>query len=173
MSKYDQDVEEVNPNLIPIMNLFTALIPFLLMSAVFYQMAIIQITIPVASSSGETDIAKEEDKITLNLQIFEDRFEMSASSDTLAPEVISKLKATIPRPKSDDQKAVYEELSKAAHQIKGKYVSSDTTIVVPEEDIPYQVIIEAVDAVRRIRLPEQNNATVMLFPKVVLSSRVK
>ena len=173
MSKYDQDVEEVNPDLIPIMNLFTALIPFLLMSAVFYQMAVIQITIPVASESGETDIAKEDDKVTLNLQIFQDRFELSGSSDTLPPEVVARLKATIPRPKSDDQKPVLEELSKAAHQIKGKYISSDTTIIVPEEDIPYQTIIEAMDAVRKIRLADQGNALVMLFPKVVLSSRVK
>lgn len=173
MSKHVTELEDATPNLIPIMNLFTALIPFLLMSAVFYQMAIIQITIPVASSTGDTDIAKEEDKITLNLQIFRDRFELSGSSDTLPPEMIKKLKATILRLKGDDDSAVYEKLTKAAHEIKGKYISSDTTIIVPEDDIPFQVVIFAMDAVRRRRLPDKGNATVMLFPKVVLSSRVK
>ncbi len=111
MSKFVTEVEDATPNLIPIMNLFTALIPFLLMSAVFYQMSIIQITIPVISSTGDTDVAKEEDKITLNLQIFPDRFELSGSSDTLPPEMVKKLRATIPRPKSDDDSAVYEELT--------------------------------------------------------------
>lgn len=173
MSRYAQEVEEVNPDLIPIMNLFTALIPFLLMSAVFYQMSMIQISVPVASSTGETDIAKEEDKITLNLQIFPDRFELSASSDTLEPEIIKTLKDTVPRGKADDDK-VFDELSRAAHKIKGKYTASDTVIIVPEDDISYETIVQSMDAVRQIRLDRDGTISlVKLFNRPVLSSRVK
>ena len=131
MNKYAREVEDVTPNLIPIMNLFTALIPFLLMGAVFYRMSIIQITIPTASSTGETDIAKEEEKITLNLQIFPDRFEISASSDTLTPDVLGTLAATVPRVPGDDE-AVLEQVSRVAHRIKMTYPKSETVIVVPE-----------------------------------------
>ena len=174
MSKFVREVEDVTPNLIPIMNLFTALIPFLLMSAVFYRMSIIQISVPVASESGETDIAKEEDKITLNLQIFPDRFDLSGSSDTLPPEIVKTLKTTVPRAKTDDPEPVYEELSHAAHQIKGKYTASNTVIIVPEDEVPYEDIVWASDAVRKIKLERDGDTVwVTLFPKVVLSSRVK
>lgn len=173
MSKLLREAEEVNPNLIPIMNLFTALIPFLLMSAVFYQMSVIQITIPVASSTGETDIAKEEDKITLNLQILPDRFELSAASDTMEPAKLEALRATLKRVEGDEAKvkAMYAQISAAARKIKGNYISSDTVIVVPEPEINYEVIIGAVDAVRKFR--EEDGGSVRLFDKVVLSARVK
>lgn len=182
MSRLAPEIEEANPNLIPIMNLFTALIPFLLMSAVFYQMSMIQISVPVASTTGETDIAKEDDKITLNLQIFKDRFELSASSDTLEPAKLAALKAAVPRltgGNADPANAgkpdpVYEELTKKAHEIKGDYIASDTVIIVPEEDIPYQIIIEAMDALRSTVVERDGvKSRVKLFPKVVLSSRVK
>jgi hypothetical protein len=164
--------DEVQLNLIPIMNLFTTLIPFLLMSAVFFRLSIIQITVPVASETGETDIAKEEDKITLNLQIFADRFELSASSDTLEPEKVKALRATIDR-KALAGEAAYAKLSEEAYRIKGKYTGSDTAIVVPESDVAYEDVVGAIDAARDIRLVKENNARVVLFPKVVLSSRVK
>jgi len=175
VSKYAKEIDEATPNLIPIMNLFTALIPFLLMSAVFFRLSIIQISVPVASESGETDISKEEDKITLNMQIFPDRFELSASSDSLQPDVLAKLQATI-RKKTDidDPKATFEEITKAAHQIKGQYITSDTVIVVPEDEVPYEDVVGGVDAVRKIVLERDGlNSVVSLFPKVVLSSRVK
>ena len=177
MSKFLREAEEVNPNLIPIMNLFTALIPFLLMSAVFYQMAIIQITIPVASSTGETDIAKEEDKITLNLQILPDRFELSAASDTMEPAKLEKLRATVPwivgeGKKSDEARdKMWQQISKSARMIKGKYVASETVIIVPEPEIDYNRIIRAMDAVRGFR--EEDGGRVRLFDKVVLSARVR
>lgn len=174
MGKFDREVEECNPNLIPIMNLFTALIPFLLMSAVFYRLSIIQISVPVNAEGGETDIAKEEDKITLNLQVFPDRFEMSASSDTLTPDILKRMVATVPRANADDQEPVLRQLSEEAHRIKGKYTSSDTVIIVPEDNIPFQDVIWALDSVRNIKLErEGEQVSVTLFPKVVLSSRVK
>ena len=174
MSKFAKEIDEATPNLIPIMNLFTALIPFLLMSAVFFRLSIIQISIPVNAEGGETDIAKEEDKITLNLQVFPDRYEMSASSDTLTPDILKRMVATVPRSKADDQEPVLQQLSQEAHRIKGKYTSSDTVIIVPEDDIGFQDVIWAIDAVRNIKLErEGEQVTVTLFPKVVLSSRVK
>lgn len=174
MSKFTKEVEDVTPNLIPIMNLFTALIPFLLMSAVFFRLSIIQISVPVNAEGGETDIAKEEDKITLNLQIFPDRYEMSASSDTLTPDVLKRMTATVPRSNADDQDPILRQLSEEAHRIKGKYTSSDTVIIVPEDEIGFQDVIYALDAVRNIKLErEGEEVRVTLFPKVVLSSRVK
>ena len=174
MSKYAQDVEDVNPNLIPIMNLFSALIPFLLMSATFFKLAIIQITVPVSAEGGPTDIAKEEDKITLNMQITNDGFELSGSSDTLTPDILAKLKASIPRPTNNYDEALYKQLTEAAMSIKGKYSASDTVIVVAEAELPYEVVVYALDAVRETMIKRGTEDTrVVLFPKAVLSSIIK
>lgn len=176
MSNLVKESEEVTINLIPIMNLFTALIPFLLMSAVFYQLSVVRISVPVASDTGETDIAKEEDKITLNMRITRESFDLSGSSDTLDPSILKRLKAQVPRAEGDEeaQAATYAQLSEAAFQIKGKYTSSDTSIVVPDDDIPYEHVVGALDAVREIWVDRNGDRLrVVLFPRVVLSSLVK
>ncbi|MBI3179440.1 MAG: biopolymer transporter ExbD [Deltaproteobacteria bacterium] len=168
--------QEVNLELTPMMNLLTGLVPFMLMSAAFFQLSVIQISVPVASSTGETDIAKEEDAVTLNLRITATTFDLSASSDTLSPTEVKKLKASIPRVHGDDaaERAVYQQVSEAAYQIKGKYTASDTVIVVPDPEIPYEVVVASMDAVRDI-VQERGGlkSKVTLFPRVVLSSMVK
>ncbi len=169
--------EEVTLNLIPIMNLFTALIPFLLLSAAFFHLAIIKISVPIASESGETDIAKEEDKITLNLNILKDKFELTASSDVLTTKQKEKLHRVVQRPQNPDKevrKATLKELSKMAKEVKNKYTASDTVIIVADGDIPYEEVIEAMDAVREITVERAGiKSRVTLFPKVVLSSIFK
>ena len=151
MSKYAPEQEEVTPNLIPILNLFTALIPFLSMSAAFFHLSVIQVSVPVAGEPGEeTDIAKEDDKITLNLNISETEFKLSASSDTIGPDTLKKLRKTIPKAKGDKQteEAMWEALTSAAADIKGSSIKSDTVIVVADEDVPYEEVVYALDAVR-------------------------
>ena len=178
MAVQRRDPEEVILNLIPIMNLFTALIPFLLLSAAFFHLSIIQITIPVASTeTGETDIAKEEDKITLQMDITATEFQLAAASDTLDPSIIGRLKQNIPRIKGandEAEKAMYDSLRDAAYKIKGTYTASDTVIVTPDPEIPYEEVIHAMDAVREITIERgRMKSKVGLFPRVVLSSRMK
>lgn len=161
----EQDPEEVELNLIPIMNLFTALIPFLLMSAVFYEISIIQITVPTVSQSGDLDAPKEMDKVTLNIELLADRFNLSASSDVQIP----TYKKTIGRTAefADD----LGKLTLEADTLKSKYPKSTTAIIVPGDDIPYQEIIMTMDAVRSNR--RDDGGTVLLFSSVVLTSKVK
>ncbi len=173
-----REVEEVALNLIPIMNLFTAMIPFLLLAAAFFQLSIVKITIPVTGDeTGETDIAKEEDKITLQLDITGTSFEMAAASDTLAPEVVSKLRDRVPRVADADKEALiatYKAVTDAAYRLKGKYAASDTVIVTPDPEIPYEVVVSAIDAVRVTTIERgRDKLPVELFPRVVLSTRLK
>lgn len=170
------DVEETQLNLIPIMNLFTALIPFLLMSAAFFHMAVIQVTVPVASTSGETDVEKEEEKITLTVRLTEKAFEVSTASDTIDPEVLKSFNAKIPRSIDSPEAAEksYAQLSEHAFKIKTQYTESDRAIVVPDNDIPYSQVIETLDALRQtLREISGARRKVALFPKVVLSSLVE
>ena len=170
------EVEETNLNLIPIMNLFTALIPFLLLSAAFSHLAIIKVSVPVASSTGETDVAKEEDKVTLTLRITSEAFELSAASDTIGPEVLGQLAASIPRVLDSGQttEATYASLTEHAFNVKSKYSASDTVVVVPQKAIPFHEVVDAVDAMRlTAREIDGARTRVELFPRVVLSSLVE
>jgi biopolymer transport protein ExbD len=54
-----KEMEDGEPNLVPIMNMFLVIIPFLLMSASFYQIKAVNTSIPVLSSGGE-DKADED-----------------------------------------------------------------------------------------------------------------
>ena len=54
------------------------------------------------------------------------------------------------------------------------YTSSDTVIVTPDAEIPYEDVIHAMDAVREITIERgRMKSKVGLFPRVVLSSRMK
>ncbi len=168
-----REVEDVSLNLIPIMNLFTALIPFLLLSAAFYHLAIIKVSVPVASRTGETDVAKEANEITLNLRITSQAFELSAASDILEPEKLKELSAKVER-KGGEDKAAFAELAERAYKIKSSYPASSTVVVLPDEDVTLSIVVAALDAVRTTtRTVAGQVANVELFPRVVLSSLVK
>lgn len=169
------ELEEIHLNLIPIMNLFTALIPFLLLSAAFFHMGVIQVTVPVASSDGSVDAAKAEDKITLNLRITQNAFVLSASSDTIDPQIIAVLKSEVKRSggKFSEKDPSWEALSQQALKIKGDYVQSDTVIVSPAGDVPYEDVVAALDAVRMATVQRgESKSRVALFSKPVLASMV-
>ena len=168
-------VEETELNLIPIMNLFTALVPFLLLSAIFYRIAIIQVTVPVASSTGDTDVAKEEDKVTLTVRIRPQYFQLSAASDVLDPAALKALESRIERGgDAAARKSACRELEERAFAVKSRYTASDTVIVVPDDEVPYEEVVEALDALRDTRREVAGQLSrVSLFPRVVLSSLVK
>ncbi|MEZ0310376.1 MAG: hypothetical protein ACAI38_01295 [Myxococcota bacterium] len=51
--------------------------------------------------------------------------------------------------------------------IKEKYRASKSVVVVPDDNVPYEVIVKILDAARDTRLVDTKNA--ILFPDVVLS----
>ena len=169
------EVEDTQLNLIPIMNLLTALIPFLLLSATFYHVSIIQVSVPVASEGGETDVEKEPDAITLTLQVLPDRIELGAQSDAMSEKELDEIAATIPRKpaKEASDEEDFTALTDKAFELKTKYAESDTVIVVPKPDIPYNEVVSVMDAVRKTTRDVAGQiASVSVFQRVVLFSKL-
>lgn len=79
--------EEQELDLAPIMNMVVILIPLLLLSVVFVQVAVINITAPKLSMGPQTDTPPEEDKKPLNLTvtIAPNGFRIGAEGGNLAP----------------------------------------------------------------------------------------
>jgi len=159
--------EEENVNLVPIMNLFVALIPFLLMSAAFFNISVINASVP-ALGQGKSELGRTEEKVTIMAQIMSDGFKINATSDSLSRAKLDELRAEIPRKESDLD---FQGLSKYLMSCKQQYPKSDTVILVPDAMINYQDVIQTMDASRHIEEKSDSGEKINyeLFPTVVIS----
>jgi biopolymer transport protein ExbD len=156
-----RDEEEPDVNMIPVMNMFMVLIPFLLMSASFFDIKAINTSVPVHAdtASKEADSQKSQ-KITVVLEIKSNEVRISALSDTPNDLQLSSMETVVPR-------MVGGEISVAAvadhiKSLKARYPASDTMILIPDDEVSYNEIIRTMDCARRYESEE-------LFTNVVLS----
>ena len=153
--------EETEPNMVPIMNMFMVLIPFLLMSASFFHIKAINTSVPVhAEANIEASVKNPDIKVTVVMEIKKDRFHLSALSDQLDAKALQKLEATIVKPAITSKPL--EALAVFLKDIKTQYPASDTMILIPDDAVVYDEIVWAMDCARNM---EQHP----LFPNVVLS----
>lgn len=156
-------------NLIPVMNLFVTLIPFLLLAAAFYHVGVIPTSLP--SQTDETsDVADNTRSVTVNVVIEPDRIELSAASAVLDEETLAGLSVSIPK---TDKGFDLKQLGKALYAIKSKYDQSDTVVVLPSERVKYHQVVEILDATREFKTKgSTGDQGVPLFPVVVMSRKV-
>ena len=153
--------EDPDINMIPIMNMFMVLIPFLLMSASFFHIKAINTSVPVhADTPAKTAQLKEKIKITVVLEIKENQMIISALSDIPNDLSLSGMETVIP--KTAGSEISVAELVAQLRKLKNSYPDSDTMILIPDDDISYREIIRAMDCARSYE-------SVKLFPNVVLS----
>jgi len=170
-SHYRRAKEEVEVNLIPVMNLFVTLIPFLLLAAAFYHVGVIPTSLP-AQTDQKSDIAADPRAVTVNLHLERNRIQLSASSAVLDEETLSRLSLSMPRgPEGFD----LDLLQNVLFQIKQKYEKSDTVIVLPDAEVEYQDVVMVLDTAREMVVDEgtENEERVPLFPVVVMSQMIK
>ncbi len=169
-SRYRSAREDVEVNLIPVMNLFVTLIPFLLLAAAFYHVGVIPTSLP-SQTDGESDVAADVKSVTINLVIEQEKIIMSASNSALSEETLAALSSTIKRKAEGYDLDV---LNKALQAIKKKYKESDTIIVLPGDDVKYQDVVLVLDSARNLPKDEVKPAGTdgALFPVVVLSRKV-
>ena len=153
--------EEPDINMIPIMNMFMVLIPFLLMSASFFHIKAINTSVPVhADTPAKVESQKPKAKITVVLEIKDHQLRISALSDTPNDVALSDMEIVIPRKPGSEISAA--ELAVNLKKLKAGYPDSDTMILIPDDDVSYREIIRAMDCARSYESEK-------LFPNVVLS----
>ncbi|NOZ85825.1 MAG: hypothetical protein GXP49_06115 [Deltaproteobacteria bacterium] len=167
-------------NIIPMMNLICLLIPFLLLSAEFIKIAVINVSSPQLGTGPSPTAQKKEkqDKQPLNLTIAitDQGFTIAGSGAVLGAEDNSG-GPTIPlkeRYDKDLRKNVldydYEALTKKLDDIK-KIAPDETQVIISAEpDIKYKVLIKTMDASRETK--DEEGGTKFLFPDVVLSAGI-
>ncbi len=162
--------KEVDVNLIPVMNLFVVLIPFLLLAAAFMHIGVIATSLP-SQTDAASDIAADTKSVTVNLMIEKDTIQISASNAVLDEATLASLAFSLPKGKDGFD---LEILGKALHEIKLRYENSDTVIVLPQDEVEYQQIVQILDAAREITFSPgtADELKIPLFPVVVLSRKV-
>lgn len=153
-------------NLIPIMNLFVALIPFLLICAAFFNVSVINASVP-AIQKDRSDLASTEDSVTLLVHLLPSGYRISASSETLDRASLDALRTEIPR---QGDKPDLERFTRHLAACKELYPKSDTMILAADPSIVYQELIETMDAARTWKRSEEGREIVSeLFPNVVVA----
>ncbi|MBA2665283.1 MAG: biopolymer transporter ExbD [Bradymonadaceae bacterium] len=155
-------------NVVPVMNLFMVLIPFLLLGAAFYQIGVIP-TATATHDPNASDVPATPTTVSANLVIKPDAIALSFASTSLGEEALSAL--SIELPKKDDQYDI-EGLRTRLTRVKQLYPESTTMTILPHNELPYQVLVEVVDGVRERPLGFDDKGDAKfeeLFPVTVFS----
>jgi biopolymer transport protein ExbD len=149
-----KEAEELN--ITAFMNLMVILVPFLLITAVFSRLAVLELNLPNAQSQAQNE--PPEPELQLEITVREGSIEVGDRNEGLMS-VIENADA------SYDLTALSEYLQGVKRTFPEK---ADATVLL-EPDIPYQVLVEVMDAVRVAELVDESSREVVryeLFPEI-------
>jgi len=141
-------------NITSFMNLMVILVPFLLITAVFSRMAILELNIPLAES------AQNNQQKPVGLQL-----EVTIRSSGL--EVADRNAGLIKRIANNDQGYDFKALSNTLKGIKVQSPDTLDAVILSEPDISYDAIIQLMDTMRVAQIVRGGSVIqAELFPNV-------
>ena len=123
------------------LNLMVVLVPFLLITAVFSRLTIVELNLPSTNSGS----APAEENFRVEVIVRETGMEISNGTDIIAA-----------IPKSDDDEYDLETLSDYMVELKSTYPQQEAAAVLMEAAIPYDYLIRVMDTVRAVQVPIEN-----------------
>ncbi len=153
-------------NLLPVMNLFVVLIPFLLAAAAFYHVSVVPTSTP-QHTPGDSSQEADLDAVTVTVTVETERFVVTAANSSIAFDELDALGFEVPKGAEGYDVA---ELQAQLKALKAKFPKSTTAIVVPHDALDYQTLIGVLDGLRE--LPTGPNTSEPLFPVTVFSQLV-
>ena len=149
-------IQQAELNITAFMNLMVVLVPFLLMTAVFSQLTIIELNLPDSSASQQK---KQKNKKITHINVILKK-DIIVISDSLG-NVVGKIKKS--------NKDVMNLLKKFLIKIKEKIPHVTSVNILSERRIKYDEIIGAMDASRSYRTKYEGELIeVELFPAISL-----
>ena len=152
--------EDTELNMIPIMNIFLVIIPFLLSSVSFFHIKAISTSVPVMADKTTVSAKDEVIKLTVILEMHPDNLRLSAEAEGIDLQELKKFEQSI-QLKAEGMDPL-TDLNKYLQELKTAYPASDTLLLIADEKVKYESIIQTMDAARKYN---ENP----LFPNVVLS----
>jgi biopolymer transport protein ExbD len=136
------------------LNLMVVLVPFLLITAVFSRITIMELDIP-AGDNGSNN----KPKVTIEVIVRKDRLELGNGQGVIA------------RLTNVNGNYNLKKLSGYLQKIKGNYPDKTDATILIEPDIEYDYMIQVMDTVRMAELPQEGSEELLkvaLFPDMSL-----
>ena len=149
-----QQIEAVELNITAFMNLMVILVPFLLITAVFSQIAILELNLP---SSNDQPGADDPETMQLEVIVRPMALEVGERNGGLLTSV----------PKKDGEYD-YDALQDYLKRVKAKYPDKIDASILLEPDIPYDILVQVMDTVRIYEFVDAGAevAKAELFPEI-------
>ncbi len=144
--------DQAELNITAFMNLMVILVPFLLITAVFSRLAILELNLP---SSGE-QLANEPQNMQLEVIVRADRIEIGERNAGLMSRLPLK-----------DGEYDYAGLTDYLKRVKASFPDKLDATILLEQDVPYDVLVQVMDAVRIFQAEESGRLVkAELFPEI-------
>ncbi|MDX1334614.1 MAG: biopolymer transporter ExbD [Gammaproteobacteria bacterium] len=144
----------VELNITAFMNLMVVLVPFLLMTAVFTHLTILELNLPAADSTAQPDPKKPPYELYITIR--KDALNISDNRGGL-----------IGQAKKTDQGHDYVRLAEILKQVKARLPEQTAIIIRPEQDTPYDILVQVMDSSRMYKaFSEGELIDAELFPDI-------
>jgi biopolymer transport protein ExbD len=165
----ERRIENLEPNLTPVMNLMVVIIPLLLTSAQYIKISVIELNLPPAVGAKSVQVEKPKEtelKLDLAVTITDKGFFLSSAAAIMR----SEQGPSIPKVNGSYD---FNQLSQKLYEIKqkaiGRFADTNSIIIQAEPHIDYQTLVSTMDASRSISIAGRE---LSLFPKVAVSAAV-
>jgi len=143
-------------NITAFLNLMVVLIPFLLLSAVFSQLSILELNLPPDTKSQAN---KEQKKVR--------NFEVIIRKDRLV--VADTIGGVLKIIKNTDGKHDFVALSNFLTKVKVRFPKKQNISILLEPDTNYELLVKAMDTVREVEVVEAASVVRKeLFPQIAI-----
>ncbi|MCB9663656.1 MAG: biopolymer transporter ExbD [Alphaproteobacteria bacterium] len=156
-------------DLLPVMNLVTLLIPFLLASAQFVELAVVDTTLPALV----VDPVHDDERLDLTVLVHDGGYRLTTRDGFGGPEPrhvdLPCLAPTCPGAGAYDTTALTAQLA----EIKDRHPAHRVVNVIATDDVPYDVLLATLDATREDPADRDTHGRARpLFPHPVIAAVV-
>ena len=146
--------EPADINITAFMNLMVILVPFLLITAVFSRITILELNLPAAGSTSE----QQEQQFELEIIVRESGVEIGDRNGGL----IKRVAVT-------EQGHNLNEISELLQQIKARFPEKLNATLLLEENISYDTLVQVMDSIRVARVVQAGSVQLAeLFPEIAI-----
>ncbi len=150
--RHKQEVPELDVT--AFLNLMVVLIPFLLVSAVFTQITVIELNMPPPSDDPQQQNEDKKEKLDLEIVI-----------RTATIEIHGGKAGLLQRYKMSEGQFDYAEISTYLQKLKTRYAEETTSMILVEPEINYDTLVQVMDTVRLFEMKEDGGLIqAELFP---------
>lgn len=149
----------IDLDLLPIMNLFMVLIPFLLLSAVFVKISVIDIYLPQAITAPPSKSDKKPLEI-LTINVTNKGFTFLGLGKSLP---------SIPMTSKQNGNYNFPALTKTLVGLKQKYPEGAEVVLLFESTTPYEIVVKTMDSSRETTVKGQ---AFSLYPNVSVGTHL-